>query len=295
MKVTTGLPKLGFDVPQTRAELFEGGGSPAGWSAISKYLNCPESARLSTLGIRKIRRASADGLPEELSAMQFGSLMHAVLAVRVVYGNEVACSWLNDSEVCRSLHPMDQEKAQTMLRVYDTEYPLESEPWECVGVEVTVVTDLGEGILRSVRYDALVRMKRDHALFSLERKTMARQSSGASAASSYTPQMLTQQTIWNRNEALVSKYGKIQGVWIDGLVKTQLPKCERLGPYLFTRLQEERMTEVLKLPNHLYNTMPVAADGSWPRYFNNCWGRFGPCEYIGLCHDNAFGDYEQVK
>lgn len=295
MKPTTELPPLDFPIPTTREELFEGGSSPAGWSAISKYLSCPESARLSLLGIRRIKRAPTDGIPDELSATQFGSLIHAVLAIRVVYGHEIATQWLSDSEVCRTLHPIDQEKAQTMLRVYDGDYPLDAEPWEYIGVETTVVTDIGGGILRSVRYDALVRMKRDHSLFSFERKTMSRQSSGASAASSYTPQMLTQQTLWNKNEALVSKYGRLQGVWIDGLVKTQIPKCERLGPYLFTRLQEERMSEVLKLPNHLYDSMPVGADGSWPRYFNNCWGRFGPCEYVGLCHDNAIGDYEQVK
>ena len=217
--------------------------------------------------------------------------MHAVLAIRIAHGPEVASSWLDSSPPTKSLIPPDQEKAQRMLRVYEENYPLESEPWEYVGVETTVVTDIGDGVLRSARYDKLVRMKRDHALFSLEHKTAGRQ--GSASVSSYIPQMLTQQTIWNKNEALVSKYGRMQGVWIDQLVKTQIPKCERLGPHMFTRLQEDRMVEVLRNSNQLFESMPIAPDGSWPRFFHSCWGRFGPCQYIGLCHDNAIGDYEQ--
>lgn len=292
MRPTTELPRISFSIPETWGDLFESGSSPAGWSAISKYLTCPESVRLGALGIRRIPRPpSPDGIPEELVATQFGSLIHAILAIRVVHGMEVVTSWLADSPVCKSLHPMDQDKAQKMLRVYDEDYPLESEPWEYIGVETTVVTDLGQGILRSARYDKLVRMKRDHALFSLEHKTAARQGSGS--VSSYTPQMLTQQTIWNKNEALVAKYGRMQGVWIDQLVKTQIPKCERLGPHMFTRLQEDRMAETLRLADKMFEVLPVAADGSWPRFFHSCWGRFGPCQYIGLCHDNSIGDYEQ--
>jgi hypothetical protein len=294
MRPTTELPPISFQIPSTFDELFNGGSSPAGWSAISRYLSCPESTRLSNLRVHRIPRApSPDAIPDELSATQFGSLMHALLAIRVAHSPEVAAQWLAESDLARSFHPMSQEKAQTMLRVYEADYPLESEPWEYVGVETTVVTDLGFGALRSARYDKLVRMKRDHALFSLEHKTASRQGSGS--ATSYTPQMLTQQTIWNKNEALVDKYGRMQGVWIDQLVKTQVPKCERLGPFMFQRVQEDRMVETLRIADKMYEALPVAADGSWPRFFQSCWGRFGPCEYIGLCHDNAIGDYEVRK
>lgn len=291
MKPTIELPPISFPIPETHAELFEGGSSPAGWSSISGFLTCPESSRLRMLGIKRIWRKHDDGLPDELTAAMFGSLMHAVLAIRIAHGSEIVASWLSDSPLAKSLHPMDQEKAQRMLRVYEENYPLESEPWEYVGVETTVVTDIGGGALRSARYDKLVRMKRDHALFSLEHKTASKQ--GSASVSSYTPQMLVQQTIWNKNEALVEKYGRMQGVWIDQLVKTQIPKCERFGPHMFTRLQEDRMVNTLKLAELNYHSMPIAADGSWPRHFQSCWGRFGPCEYIGLCHDNAIGDYEQ--
>lgn len=293
MKPTTELPPISFDIPETRKDLFEQGSSPMGWSAISKFLNCPESTRLGLLGIRRKKRIHDDGLVDELTAAEFGTLMHAVLAIRVVYGPETVSSWLSDSPLAKSFHPIDQEKAQKMLRVYEENYPLESEPWEYVGVETTVVTDIGGGILRSARYDKLVRMKRDHALFSLEHKTASKQ--GSTYVASYTPQMMTQQTVWNKNAALVECYGRMQGVWIDQLVKTQVPKCERLGPYLFMRLQEDRMVETLRLAESNYHAMPVASDGSWPRHFQSCWGRFGACEYLGLCHDNAIGDYEQVS
>lgn len=298
LRPTTELPPISFPIPETRDDLFNQGSSPAGWSAISSYLACPESARLRILGVRRIPRAYDDGLPNELSATEFGSLMHATLAIRVVHGSEIVSSWLSDSPLAHSFHPMDQEKAQTMLRVYESDYPLDSEPWEYVGVETTVVTDLGGGTLRSARYDKLVRMKRDHALFSLEHKTTSRQGSGSST--SYFPQMLVQQTIWNKNEELVSKYGRMQGVWIDQLVKTQIPKCERLGPHYFTRLQEDRMVETLKISDPMWERLPTGAESwpegnAWPRFFHSCWGRFGPCQYTGLCHDNAIGDYERVS
>lgn len=294
MRPTTELPRVSFEIPLTHHDLFHQGSSPAGWSSISSYLTCPESVRLRTLGVRRIPRAQPDdGIPGELTAPDFGTLIHAVLAIRVVYGSEIAAQWLHDSPIASLLHPIDQQKAQYMLRVYEENYPLTNEPWEYVGVETTVVTDIGDGILRSARYDKLVRMKKDHALFSLEHKTAARQGSGS--ASSYTPQMLVQQTIWNKNPDLVERYGRMQGVWIDQLVKTQIPKCERLGPHMFTRIQEDRMVETLKLADQMYETLPVAPDGSWPRFFHSCWGRFGPCQYIGLCHDNATGDYEVTK
>lgn len=293
MRPTTELPPLQFDVPSTLEEMLSGGSSPAGWSAISEYLTCPEKTRLRTLGIRRIPRQPVDNLVDELSATGFGTLMHTVLAIRPVYGSEVASAFLAESPIAKALHPIDQQKAQAMLRVYETEYPLENEPWEYIGVETTVVTDIGGGALRSVRYDKLVRMKRDHALFSLEHKTASRQ--GTQYVASYTPQMLVQQTLWNKNPHLVAKYGRMQGVFIDQLVKTQIPKCERLGPYLFDRWQEDQMVDTLKLADTMYESMVVAPDGSWPKFRNNCWGRFGACEYLGLCWDNAVGDYEQVK
>lgn len=293
MRPTTELPPIEFDVPDTFEALFEGGPSVAGWSSISAYLTCPEQVRLRSLGIKRIGRPRQDDFPDELTAAQFGSLIHAVLAIRVVYGSEVASQWLAESEIAKSLHPADQEYAQKMLRVYETDYPLESEPWEYVGVETTVVTDLGKGVLRSARYDKLVRMKRDHALFSLEHKTTSRQGSGST--SYYTAQMVVQQAIWNKNEALVAKYGRMQGVWIDQLVKTQMPKCERLGPHMASRIQQDRMVETLALVDRMYEVLPEMSGGAWPRFFNNCWGKFGPCEYIGLCHDNLIGDYEQRK
>ena len=293
MRHTTELPRIEFEVPETFEALFEGGPSVAGWSSISAYLTCPEQVRLRSLGVHRIKRSRDDSFPDELTAAQFGSLIHAVLAIRVAYSPEVASQWLAESEVCKTLHPSDQEYAQKMLRVYEGDYPIDNEPWEYVGCETTVITDLGDGILRSARYDKLVRMKRDHALFSLEHKTTARQGSGSTT--SYTAQMVVQQAIWNRNEALVSKYGRMQGVWIDQLVKTQIPKCERLGPHMASKIQQDRMVETLRLVDKMYEVLPDMAGGAWPRFFHSCWGKYGPCEYIGLCHDNLVGDYEQRK
>lgn len=293
MRPTTELPPISFPIPTTSAELYGSGPSAAGWSAISEYLTCPEKARLRILGVRRIKRYADDGIPDELSATEFGSLMHAVLAIRIAHSPEIASDWLANSEIAKSMHPIDQEKAQTMLRVYEESYPLEREGFSYVGVETTVITDLGGGILRSARYDKLIRMNRDQALFSLEHKTTSRQGSGS--ATSYTPQMLVQQTIWNKNPALVEKYGRMQGVIIDQLVKTQIPKCERLGPNMYSRIAEDRMAETLRIADDLFAAIPNLEGKAWPRFFHSCWGKYGACEFTGLCIDNVVGDYEQVE
>lgn len=297
--VPTAAPlQLHHPIPQSVYEMLSTSGSPAGHSAISSYLACPERARLRSLGIRRIPYAGYDdGLPTELDELGYGTLIHALLAVRIIHGYDVALWLAEASPLAQELHPADQLKASTLLRFYNGTYPLEEEPFEYLGVEAYVASALpfapsAPPAVRTVKYDAVVRMKADGWIFSLEHKTASRASSSLWI---YYPQMAWQQALWNLNPYLVQTYGPMRGVIIDQLVKTEVPKCERLGPTYFSKLQEQRIIEYMRLPELIAPTLPVNPDGSHPRMFHNCTGRYRPCEYINLCWENLFGDYEQVK
>lgn len=301
---TFELPPLQYRIPLTVEEMLAQGSSRLGFSTVSTYLECPERARLRFLGVRQKRTESFEF--DALNELHFGTLIHTLLPTRVVSGMDAALWLLGeirplaevkaprsvDDCVPLDLHPGDQLKALTILRHYDATFPLDEEPFEYLGVEAEVGSSFkasdGRSVLRTVKYDALVRMKADGAIFSLEHKTSARKISGAS----YTAQMLVQQTVWNANEALVSRYGPMRGVILDVMTKTAVPSCERLGPFYFSPRQEEKMRWYLSLPERV--TWPVNPNGSYPMMAHSCWGKYRPCEFINLCWEDADGDYEQV-
>lgn len=298
---TVELPPLQYKIPHTVEEMLEQGSSSLGFSTVSTYLECPERSRLRALGVRQKRYESFEF--DSLNELGFGTLIHTLLPVRAVYGMTAAMCLLGGKAALigtadsyggpvLALHPDDLLKALTILRHYDATFPPEEEPFEYLGVEAEVASALsapdGRSVVRTVKYDALVRMKSDGAIFSLEHKTSARKITGAS----YTAQMMAQQTVWNANEALVSRYGPMRGVILDVMTKTAVPSCERIGPFYFSPRQEEKMRWYLSLPERV--TWPVNPNGSHPMMAHACWGKYRPCEYINLCWEDADGDYEQV-
>ena len=298
---TVELPPLQYKIPQTIEEMLEQGSSSLGFSTVSTYLECPERSRLRALGIRKKPTESFDLDP--LNELGFGTLMHTLLPTRAVYGAQTALWMLGACELeggalaaaessPLGLHPDDRLKALTILRHYDATFPLEEEPFEYLGVEAEVASKIvapgGRTVIRTVKYDALVRMKADGAIFSLEHKTSARKITGAQ----YIAQMMAQQAVWNANAALVQRYGPMRGVILDVMTKTTVPSCERLGPFYFSPHQEEKMRWYLSLPERV--AWPANPDGSHPRMAHACWGKYRPCEYIDLCWEGVDGDYEQV-
>lgn len=267
-----------------------------GFSVVSDYLSCPERARLRALGIRrKPRNGFGDeDFPDELNELGYGSLIHALLASRAVHGYEAALWYIDQSPMSAELHPGDRLKASTMLRTYEATYPAAEEPFEYIGVESPVATFMpgDPPVIRTARYDAVIRMKSDGSIFSLEHKTSAR---GGSVALTYKPQMVWQQALWNANPFLVETYGPMKGVIVDLLVKTQVPRCEREGPFYFTQAQEKLVSEYMRLPERIGPVLPVNMEtGSHPRMLHSCVGKFRPCEYINICWESMFGDYEQI-
>ncbi len=265
--------------------IFDQGPSPAGFHAVSTYLECPEKSRLKALGIRKKGTAWVPG--DEMNALGYGLLIHAAMAIRGVYGNGTTISWLEWlPDICEE----DRNKSLTMMKVYDLEYPHEMDNIVVLGVEVPVTTEIAPGVMRTVRYDNIVRLKGADEVYPMENKTSAR--GGRSGMASYSPQMAVQVGLWNANKALVEKYGPMRAGIFNVLIKTVVPRCERIGPDPISRFSQMRALEYLKHASTI--EFPVAEDGSYPRFAHSCWGKYSPCEYIDLCWHDAAGAYEQA-
>lgn len=290
LRETTELPPVHFKPPATFAEALRGGASSVGKSAVSGWLSCPQASHLGSLGVQP---RPAEGVSEYgISALSFGTLFHALRATRLVQGQDGAerllASWGSEIDA------ESMQKAFMLLRVYNAEFPLETEPFDVLGVEVEVVTNIhdwwGRPLFRTVRYDTVVRMKQDGAIFSLECKTMAK--SGQSSLNAYVDQGYVHSAVWNGNKHLVEQYGAMQGTIWDCAIKTMTPRAERVGPRYFTTYQQSLALDYLRMPEVI--SMPMLPDGNYPKFLHTCWGRWSPCKYIAGCHDNAWGEYVQI-
>lgn len=293
LNVTTELVQPEIDPDVELAELFaSSSGSAAGFHAISSWLTCPEQARLRALGVRP-KAPLEVGDDYQLSALDFGTLAHHLRAIRIVHGNDVLARVLDRYKA--DLHPEDHLMVTMMFAAYESTYPLEQDRklFEVLGVEVEVVTDIAlpgsSPILRSVRYDTLIRAKTGE-VFSFEAKTMSR--SGTSSLNPYLAQAMVQQAIWNANPALVQRYGRMHGILFDCLIKTKTPSVDRIGPRYFGRVHEDMALNYMRLPENGSAVFTVQPDGTYPKMLHACYGRWRPCDYVALCHDQSRGEYE---
>jgi hypothetical protein len=280
---------LFYEPPRTVDEIFASQPSPAGHSAVSTYLACPENSRLRSLNVVRKINPENEGIVFELDALGYGTLIHGLLGERVVRGYRASMALL-DAFV--GLHPEDHLRARALVTAYDSVFPLDKDPFEYLGVEVQVATDIGDGrggsLIRTVRYDTIVRFPGENRVFSLENKTSASRSEHA--LKSYAPQFWVQQALWNSNPACVATWGPMEGVIGNVLVKTKVPDAYRTFPYVATNLQMTRALEYLRMP--AYIPMPAQADGSYPRFLHTCWSRWGPCRFVDLCHEGLHNLFE---
>lgn len=261
--------------------------SAAGFHANSEWLTCPERMRLKALGVE--RRPDYSSSLDELNALDFGTLLHELLALRVLYGHSAAVQELLNWRV--DVGEKSYAQAALILGVYEQTFPEAQEPLRVLAVEAEVVSDLS-GLKRTVRYDGVVQAQTPGGsweLYSLERKTMSR--GGHSALFPYYPQGMTQVALWNANPSLVELYGEMKGVIYESIVKTKMPSIDR-APVYFTRRQQRMAVDYMRYSEDGTVRYNVGADGAYPRMLHACWGRFAPCPYIGLCHDELVGDYQ---
>lgn len=287
------LPPFGFGVDNHRSLkdiLRYSAGSFAGHSAVSGWLACPERSRLGSMGVKMKPSNFGGGSIPDLDPASFGTLNHALRAERLLYGSDSVYSLLD--VWARELSYDDYVKAKLMWRIYDSQFPLSTDGWEYLGVETEVRTKLrtwqGQEIVRSVRYDTLIRM--GGLVYSFECKTMSK--SGRGALLAYMSQAMTQTALWNANEALVTKYGPMEGVIFDMMVKTQNPNVERSSPEVFSKHQQKFILQYLRAPEETVKFFINPETGRYPQFAHSCWGKWSPCSYIPLCHEEAYGMFE---
>lgn len=297
---TVELPSINYTPPLTIQTLMSGGPSAAGWSMTSGMMECPYKGQLI---FHNVKAVSNWNTGDELGRLGFGSLIHALLAVRWVYGQEWALKLL---EGYSDLHPTDRMKAEHSLAIYDERWPREKEPFLVLGIECEVFTEIALGVISSVRYDGIVKpFKRnsatgellidstgqwipdDHVL-SLERKTTA--TGSESTMMSYLGQFYTQVANWNCNKELVAKYGEMRGVLGDMITKHVVPRCERLGPKYISKHQQAFAIDYLKYKTQI--RYPLDSEGRLPRMLHACISRYGPCQFFDLCHNDERNNYE---
>lgn len=276
-------------MPGSITEVFaNGGGSAAGYHAVSTWLECPEKSRLRSRGVQRKWASVQPG--DKLNELDYGTLIHAFRALRIVYGHVAAMECL---ERLAGLSPVDYMRARLLLDTYELTYPQAHDVLRYMGVEVEVVSDISRlanaprEVLRTVRYDTLAYASGD--LFSIEAKTMAR--SGASSLAPYKPQAAVQVMVWNSNPDLVAKYGPMVGVIFDCYVKTQVPSVERRPPEYISNVQQRMAAQYMASPE--FDVMFRAGpDGKYQKNLHACWGRWSPCQYIGACWEESYGEYE---
>lgn len=289
MTPTTKL--LSKPIPITRTfddVLRTSSASAAGFHANSEWLTCPERMRLKALGVEPRTHEDKD-FADGLNALDFGTLIHELLAYRVIYGHEASQQLL---EAWRDEIGTSYVQAALILGTYEFTFPQASDPLKVLAVEAEVVSDVGGGIMRTVRYDGVVQANTPGGateLYSLERKTMSR--SGYSALFPYYPQGMTQVALWNSNQTLVGMYGEMKGVIYESIVKTKTPSVDR-QPIYFTKRQQRMALQYMRYAEDGTVRYAQAPDGSFPRMLHACWGRYSPCPYIGICHDELVGDYQ---
>jgi len=279
-------PEVSFE-PDLFAMFAKSSASKAGFHAVSGYLTCPEQSRLYSLGVKRIPWGAPSDAPQDLDALVFGTACHHLRAVRILHGpawQDQLNAWANQLTVD------DHTKMKLIFRTYDGVYPLERDTHQVLGVEAHVQTDIrsatGEQqLIRSVRYDTVIRDPSGD-LWSFEAKFLSR--GGQNCVNPYLGQAMTQVAIWNANDNLTAGYGHMRGVLFDVGLKTLVPNIERFDR-VFGRVHHRLALEYLRTPENV--VFYKNADGSYPRMLHACWGRWRPCDFINLCHEQSWGDY----
>lgn len=291
---TVDLPPYGFGM-NNRRKLHDviqySGGSAAGLSATTAFIGCPRYSELKALGVRpKSEGEELQGV-RDLIPTEFGTMMHALRAERFVYGPQWMYWLLGQWQ--SELTNYDFWKAYQIWQLYDQVFPYGMDPFEILGVEVEVRTPLrlwnGSYVVKTVRYDTVIRYAGTRDVYSFECKTMSK--SGESVLRPYFVQGMTHAGLWNANPWLVSKYGQMRGSIFDCLVKTKEPDVDR-RPMYWTTYQQQRALLYLCSPQQSVHFVRSPVDGKMPEMYGHCYGHWSPCQYIGICHEQAFGMYE---
>ena len=291
-EITSELFPICYPIPKDLDEIFQSSATSHGYHAVATYYKCPQLSEYKKKNIKPQRELDFDPTVE-LKGMFFGTLMHCLLSVRVVYGQDWVEHLLSeDHSIGKHLHELTRTQALNIIKLYNKTFPfdIEAGSFKYIGVEAAIQSNIYSDIpnheprYRTVRYDKIVQDVHKKEVYSMDHKTTTR--GGAYMLLGYTDQFWTQCAIWNSNRSLVEKYGPMRGVIPDAIITTKIPRCERPRIIYMTERYHALALEYLRGIDRF--SYPVNEDGSRLHMLHTCFGgTYGPCQYTLMCHDGA--------
>lgn len=261
-----------------------GGASGRGWSSYRNLMACPRRFQL-----RYIIKARG----EERAALGIGSCWHTFIALyylnmkALIAGTDEgpAPSAMRDELLKQRADAVLVAEAWRLFEAY-------VDHWEGVGdyLEPLAVEHWVEDprTKRTARYDLIARVTDEGkprgivpGLYIIEHKSLS--SWGEKTANSYhlDGEIIGQLALWRKARPQLSrKFGKLQGIIINVVTKTKVPKLHR-----------EIVAPPMKVANAQWHDLDFweateafyRAAGHWPKSLAACWDRYGPCDYVERC------------
>lgn len=261
LKVATErvLPKLGLEPI--------GGPSGNGWSSLSTFMACPYKYKMTEVGEHPTEDyLEVGGLFHELRAYTRKALLDGGS-----FDAQQYCSALLDERV----NPTNVHEARRLFTAYSSRY--ENDYLSPISIEKKFVIDkLGH----TCRYDeiAVATSNSDgfpEGAWIVECKTASRRRDHWDNDGEILGEMLG----WKYNR-LDAKYGKLNGVLIDLVVKTRVPEFHRIAvPVNLRRLaMHARDLAAAEMEREACKAKNV-----WPRRRNSCLAHYKPCTFYDHC------------
>lgn len=260
-----------------------GGASGRGWSSYNVLQQCPQKFYLRYL--KKVEQTSR-------RALEIGSAFHAFLALYYVNmqlllaGQEEGPhpSDLRDGLLDIGADPTYTAEAWRLFDVYADHYEGIGDYLEPIAIEV-LASDKETG--NTCRYDLIAKVTdaaKDKGIipgtYIVEHKTSSRLDQATCESWALDGEIIGQLLLYRRAK-LAKRYGKIQGVIVNIVVKTKVVKFHReivVVPNAQVK-QQGRDLEVWAAMERMYRAM-----GKWPRALSHCYGhKYGPCDYVDIC------------
>jgi len=273
------VEKLGIDLTLT-------GGSGHGWSRSSTLQQCPHKYNLKYN--KKVGGWEAGKPPK---ALQVGGCFHALMAVyyqrQIDYDNAIPIGECT----------VEAAKLADAILDFGADATLVNAAWEYFEGYVNYYEQIGDYLIPlaveyrakdpngpdTCRYDLIADVQ-NHPLalpgtYIVEHKTASRLGREQSEGWHLDGEIIGQCNIYKKAR-LLRKFGPLQGVIVNVIVKTKVPQFHReivTPPTKSTRRQAKDL-KVFRATKAVYE-----ANNYWPRSLASCVGRYGFCEFWDEC------------
>lgn len=264
-----------------------GGASGQGWSSMSDLMRCPRAYEYRFVNPPKVFRLD-DDRPGVYSSRQMsldlGGTFHQLRAMDLLRRMGKEFPWDNesflDSMVNRGASAQMVMEARRLYHAYTHRW--ENDYLIPLAVEHKEVSKKS-GF--SCRYDLIAKVEAgssDQAgpgIWDVELKTASREDFATTDGWMNDGEIIQQQMLWLENR-LDKKFGRLEGVIVDIIVKTKEPKFLRVVVPL-NKIQARNHERDLK--THRALKVLYEANGYFPRSRSGCITRWGPCEWFNVC------------